>query len=432
MSIELDLSPLQGRRALCAVSGGADSMCLLYLLHGAGLDIAAAHYEHGIRGAEALRDAEFVEEQCEKLGVRCVIGHGDVPTYAREHGLGTEEAARILRYEFLERAADELGCELIATAHNLDDNAETMLLNLCRGAGSAGLRGIPSSRGRLVRPLLNTPRMEIELYLAERGIEHIEDGTNALDDCSRNLIRHRVMPVLRGINPRASAAMGRSARLIARDDDCLNAMAEDFIEKYFDGESLPLAELCALHRAVSSRVVRMLAKRSLSMEQVEKALDMAESSELSYIDLPGQTLRFERGRLWLNAENAGGIAERVLTPGERLLIPEAGLAVSAEFVIYSKEINDLFKTYFFKCENINGNVLVTGRRPGDRLRPIGRGCGKSLKSLFLEAGYTQRQRELTPVFRDGDGVLAVYGLAADERTRPRRGDTALRIQIEAL
>lgn len=432
MSIDFAPDALRGRRILCACSGGADSMCLLHLMHTAGLDVAAAHFEHGIRGEEALRDARFVKDWCDGHGIPCAEGHADVPAYAREHSLSTEEAARELRYAFLNRTADELGCELIATAHNLSDNAETVLFNLCRGTGSAGLRGIARERGRYIRPLLGTARAEIEDYLRENGVPYVEDSTNESDDYSRNRIRHHVMPELRRINAQADFALSRAAELTRRDDECLAQMAEDFIREHYDGESLPLDALNALHWAVASRVIRSIAKKSLTMEQVEKALALARLRGARRLDLPGQSLRFEQGRLWTASESAETITPRVLIPGERLELPEAGLAIMAKNGFFEEEVNDLFKTYFLKCENIKGNVTVTGRRPGDRLHPAGRGCGKSLKSLFLEAGYTQRQRDLTPVFRDGEGILAVYGFGQDERTKPQRGDKALEIKIEQI
>ena len=141
------LLPEEGARVLCAVSGGADSMCLLSLLCDLGVyTVAAAHFEHGIRGGESLRDCAFVSDYCAAHGIPCFTEHADVPRYAAENSLGLEEAARELRYAFLERVAGQEGYDLIATAHNADDNAETMLLNLARGTSAAGLCGIPPRR----------------------------------------------------------------------------------------------------------------------------------------------------------------------------------------------------------------------------------------------------------------------------------------------
>ena len=419
-------------RILCAVSGGADSMCLLHLLHSRGRDVVAAHFEHGIRGEESLRDAAFVQSWCRERGIPCVTGHGDVPVYAREKGISMETAARALRYRFLEETAAEQDCAWIATAHTADDNVETVLLNLTRGAGALGLQGIPPCRGKIIRPLLGVSRREIEDYLEENAVPHVEDSSNESDDYSRNRIRRRVTPVLREINPGLNEAVGRTARLLAQDEDCLSGLAKDFIDRFYDGESLPGKELLALHRAVASRVIRRLCRQSLSMEQVEAALALAGSRERKLLHLPGQCLRCEQGRLYFTQEESICLPDRQLVPGQWVQVPELGLELLAEYGSEGGEVNGLFKTYRFKCENIGSTLFCGGRKPGDKLRPQGRHCTKSLKSLFLEAGYTQRQRERTLVLRDEKGVLAVLGLAADERVKAGPDEPVLSIKIREI
>ncbi len=424
-----------GSRVLCAVSGGADSLCLLELLRenreSLGIELTAAHYEHGIRGEESLADAAFVEAFCRERDLPLVLEHGDVPAWAKEHGLGLEEAARERRYEFLERTADRLGCDKIAVAHNADDNAETMLLNLVRGGGAAGLAGIPPVRGRIVRPLLEVPRSEIEEWLGQRGLSYRQDSSNLSDEYSRNLLRHRVLPVLRELNPAFAAAAGRTARLLREDESCLTDLAERFIEAHFDGESLPIEELRALPWSLSSRVLRRLCPKSLSLEHVRAVLRLTEGTELAYADVPGLRVRRERGRLYFREPEAvPPLPERTLLPGQSLEIPERGLRLRAETAVFGGEIHDLFKTCCFKYERIYGNIKCTGPRPGDKMRPLGRGCTKSLKSLFAEAGLTKARREAALVLRDDKGILAVPGLAADERTAPSPGDRVLMIEIE--
>lgn len=424
----------RGSRVLCAVSGGADSMCLLHLLFSKreelGIEVLAAHYEHGLRGEESLRDAAFVESWCGAQGIPFVIEHGDVAGYAARKGLGDEEAARELRYAFLHRAAGENGCGRIATAHNADDNAETILFNLCRGGGAAGLRGIPPVRGEIVRPLLGCSREDIEEYLEKNAVPHVEDSTNQADDYSRNRIRHKVIPVLREINPAFSAAAGRTARLLREDEACLQGMAGDFIEKNSADGSLPAAELAALPKAVASRVLRRVCPRSLSLAHVEAALALCRGQGLGYADLPGIRIRREQGRIYFDQREKISLPQREIVPGESLEIPEAGIKISAYFTEKNKEINDLFKTYCFKYESICGIISCTGRRPGDSIRPLGRNCTKSLKKLFSEAGFSQTERDSTPVFRDEKGILAVYGLAVAERTAAKCGDKVLCIEIE--
>lgn len=432
MTIKLDMSALAGKRVLCAVSGGADSMCLLHLLCASGADVVAAHYEHGIRGEESRRDARFVENWCAERGIKCVVGHGDVPGYAQAHGLGTEDAARRLRYEFLQSTAQEHGCGLIATAHNADDNAETLIFNLTRGSGALGLRGIPARRDNIIRPLLGVSRAQIEKYNVENGIEHIEDSTNSSDDYSRNLIRHKVMPVLRQINPALSDAAGRTAELLGRDEDCLSSIASGFIEKNLRDGSLPTKELCALHPAIASRVLRQLLGTGLTMEQTDAALRLCSGTGVRSLDITGRRLVCDQGRLYLSATESVTIPERAVIPGTVMDLPETGLRMSTEFTEYREEINGLFKTYYIKYENISSAVTCTGRRPGDRMRPLGRGCTKSLKSLFMEAGFSQHQRDTAPVLRDDKGILAVCGIAVDERAAPKPGDKVLKISFSKI
>ena len=432
MIIDYKRSLLEGRRVLCAVSGGADSMCLLHLLYSDGIDVVAAHFEHGIRGEESLRDAEFVGNFCREHSIPCVIGHGDVPAYAAEKSLGMEEAARQLRYEFLLKSAKEQNCELIATAHNADDNAETLVFNLTRGSGTAGLKGIPEQRGIIVRPLLGVSRQQIEQYLTENRIPHVEDSTNQSDDYTRNLIRHRVIPALREINPRFSDAALRAGALSARDDDCLCRMAQEFIDGHYSAGTLPLKELGALHPAVSSRVLRLLLGSGLAMEHIDSVLDFIRGSGLGSLSLPGRILKREQGKLYLDCLAYTPLPERELKIGENLYLPEAGMMISSCVGIYGGEVNDLFKTSYIKYEIIDNALLCTGRLPGDRLRPQGRGCTKTLKALFTEAGYTQQQRDTVPVIRGSTGILLVYGLALDERAVPQPGEKVLKLSFTKI
>lgn len=301
-----DMLP-EGSRVLCAVSGGADSMCLLHWLKERreeyGFSLLAAHYEHGLRGDESLRDAAFTREQCEMLGIRIVVGKGDVAAFAESQKLGIEDAARTLRYRFLEETADRLACDRIATAHNLNDNAETVLMNLCRGAGTRGLAGIPPVRGRIVRPLLWTSREEIETYLDVHRIPHIEDSSNRSDDYTRNRIRHQIIPLLMEENPSFLSAIGRTAELLREDDACLCREAEAFLREHRKGNSIPSKALLRLEPAVAARVVRTLCGRGVSMERTLALLRFAEGTERGILEIPGQKIRRQHGQLYFNERN---------------------------------------------------------------------------------------------------------------------------------
>lgn len=296
----------KGSRVLCAVSGGADSICLLHWLNELreeyDFSLFAAHFEHGLRGEESLHDAAFTREQCSLINISCKTGSGSVAEFASSQRLGIEDAARILRYRFLEETADDLDCDRIATAHTLNDNAETILMNLCRGSGTRGLAGIPPVRGRLIRPLLETSRDEIEEYLAAKGIPHVEDSSNRSDTYTRNRFRHQVIPVLTMENPSVLEAIGRTAELLREDDACLCREAQSFLKEFWDGKSIPAKPLIALEPAVASRVIRELCG-SISMERTQALLCFAKSTERGILEIPGRKIRREHGKLFFDDRN---------------------------------------------------------------------------------------------------------------------------------
>ena len=225
----------QGDTVTVALSGGADSVALLLVLQQLqpelGFSLRAVHMHHGIRGAEADRDAAFCEALCKQRQIPFLCVAADVPAYAAAHKLSLETAARILRYAALEQAAPN---GLIATAHHGDDQAETLLLHLTRGCGLKGLCGIPPKRGRIIRPLLTVTRNDILAFLAEQQQDYVTDSTNLTDTASRNLLRHRVMPLLQQQNPAVTEHLMRTARLLAEDEACLSQLAEDAFAKAYD------------------------------------------------------------------------------------------------------------------------------------------------------------------------------------------------------
>lgn len=208
---ELELLPQEGL-VLCALSGGRDSVALLHFLKEHGFSVAAAHFDHRLR-PDSAADADFCRRLCGEWGVPFYQGAGDVGALPGN----TEANARAARYAFLEEAAAAAGAAVIATAHNADDNLETVLLHLTRGCGLNGLTGIRPRRGQVVRPLLKTPRAAIDAYVERWKLPYVEDATNADPSYSRNRIRHQVLPVLRSINPRVAEVAGAMTDTLRRD-----------------------------------------------------------------------------------------------------------------------------------------------------------------------------------------------------------------------
>lgn len=399
---------------LCAVSGGVDSMYMLCRLLAEGWQVEAAHFNHGLRGGEADRDEAFVRDFCRDRGVPFHAGRGDVLALAAREGLSVEDAARRLRYDFLARTADTVGAGCIATAHNAEDNAETLLLHLARGTGLRGLGGIPPKRGRIVRPMLDETRARAERWLTERGIGHVEDSSNASDAYARNRIRHAVTPVMREINSAFVQNAARTASLLRRDEEFLQSLAEVHIRDH-GASARALAEL---PEPVAARVLRRLAGTELSEAHIRALLHIARQGGAA--DVPGLRVQRVGDELMFGAEDAPELPERELPMGE-LLLPEAGLAVYCESVYGEAPVHTEFKRFYFSRNDICGKISIGMRRPGDRMRPAGRGCGKSLKQLFMELGVPASRRAAWPVLRDEAGVIALYGLGVDERVCPGKG-----------
>ncbi len=419
---------------LCALSGGADSVYLLCALLENDIPVAAAHFNHGLRGGESDRDESFVKSFCAERGVPCIVGRGDVAAFAAEHGVGTEEAARELRYAFLEKTADELGASSIATAHTADDNAETVLLNLTRGAGARGLSGIPPRRGRIVRPVLDVTRAEIERYLSEKGIPHMEDSTNAEDLYARNRIRSKVVPVLRELNPEFSQNALRASMLLRADDDFLTETAQRFIDEHQEDGSLPADALRDLPRPISSRAVRLMAGNALSEEHVDAVLALcAKDRARGYADVPRMRVKREYGKLHFGAKTEASVKwPGEIRPGTAVVIEELGLRITGELMEAEKGIHSSVNTFFFKYENICGIITCAARKNGDAIRLSGRRCTKSLKKLFSEARVPLEERDRIPVFRDEKGPVAVYGFGAAERLDAAPGCKTFRISCEKI
>ena len=419
-----------GSRVLCAVSGGADSVCLLDLVRRLGdVECFAAHYDHRLRESSA-QDAAFVRRLCKDWDIPLIEGAGDVAACARERGLSLETAAREARYAFLYCAAEECRADLIATAHNLNDNAETVLFRMARGTGLRGLAGIPPKREKLVRPLLNVSRERIEAYLKERAIPHVEDPTNALDDYARNYARHHVLPALERLHGGALENIGRMTRSLAEDEAFLSSLAEQWLQSQKPGE-LSAAGLSALPKPVAVRALRLWLG-DVSAERLEAVLSFCAAGPSAALDLPGRRLFRRNDAIVLERADACPLPVRTLVPGETLLLPEAGLACECRVCAPGEEIQISFNTFSFSCANICGKLTITPRAEGDKLALLGRNGTRSVKKWMIEAKIPRTERDRVPVLRDNRGILAVYGLGQGERACARSGEPFYKITFRKL
>ncbi len=396
---------------LLAFSGGPDSAVLLFMLTKyrelTGAPVYAAHIDHKIRKDEHDRDREFCEKIAEQYGVKLFTLVADVPAIAKESGESLETAARRVRYDFFEKIMKENEIGILATAHNADDNLETVLLNLTRGSGLKGMRGIPPVRsfggGVIVRPILDMSKDEILSYAKENSVEYVLDSTNAIADCSRNIIRLKVIPELKAINPSVIKTSKRMSDSVAEDEAYLDGIADEVIQKCSDG--IALKELCSLPNPVKTRVIGKLAG-GLETVHVKSILKIAEDGvPHSSVSLPGKICaKIENGKLIFAEESAKAEAvelEIKLTEGKNPFLHQFLLVTShSETNIYKSETQAAIAS-----DKIKGDLFARTRCGGDKI--FLRGMHRSLKKLMCDKKLPIGMRDTLPVICDDNGILYV-------------------------
>jgi tRNA(Ile)-lysidine synthase len=423
-----NMLPPEGGTVLCAVSGGRDSVCLLHYLRslaGIHFRVAAAHFNHQLRPT-AQRDEEFVRDLCGRWGVPLYVGRGDVAGAAAANGWSREEAARYLRYDFLERTAEAIGAERIATAHHLEDQAETVLLHLIRGTGTEGLGGMPPVRGRVVRPLLQTPRDEIETYLEDHALTYVDDETNEEEQFARNRLRLRVWPELEQIHPSPARQIGRAAVILRAENTYLNELALARLPR--EGTELPAGDLLSAPEVLRPRMIRLLLARLPAGRKDFGAVHFEAVSELAasggVLDLPGGVRAVCRGGMLRLEMRETALPETVLRPG-RTDWGEYTICCRLRPENLSRDENAVF----LNCDRMDDVVCVRTFTSADRLTLPGQRGSRSVKRLLADRGVPPERRLRIPVICVGKQVAAVYGLGTDMAFVPSDGDGVMEITI---
>ena len=385
-----------GDTVICAVSGGADSVAMLFALYllreKLGITLEAAHFNHNLRGEESLRDETFVRELCARYEIPLHVASGEIHPGKK----GVEAAARDARYAFLESLPGK-----IATAHTADDNAETILMHLVRGTGLKGLGGIAPQRGKLIRPMLGITRREVEDFLAEWHLPHVEDSTNETDAFLRNRLRHHVMPLLTAENPRIAENLSQMALRLREDEACLSQLS-----RY---ETLPEVEtLRTLPSAVRSRMLERFLKENGVREPED--VHIAQAEALVFSDSPsasaafpgGVTLSRQYGHLTANPTGEAFTPVTLTCPGSA---EAAGIRITCEPAGELAQSENLLTV----CPS--GKISIRPRQTGDKIRLSG--GSKSLKKLFIDRKIPAADREQIPVVCDEIGILGVYSIGVN-------------------
>ncbi|MCX7983044.1 MAG: tRNA lysidine(34) synthetase TilS [Syntrophales bacterium] len=427
----------KGDCVIVAVSGGADSMALLHVLNclapDFGVTMVVAHFNHGLR-REAEKEALFVKKAAEEMGLPFVLGRGEIRTLKNEWRRSLEETARMARYKFLEETASKYGARKIALGHHLLDQAETVLINLIRGSGLAGLKGMePVREGKYIRPQLSISPREIAAYVARERIKYCVDRSNFDERFLRNRIRHRLIPLLmKEFNPRIVETLAQMAEILREEEhfiarETMTVLKQWGVEGRNDIKTISLASLKELPPALRKRVIKELLeamkpdKKAISFRHIEAV------EKIVFSKPPGQVLFVPGGRVVKEYENlkfdyrkeekeTEGFSYPLSVPGE-VRIGGTGQLVKAS-ICNRKEIQGVMmlpNVLYADIKRIKPPLKVRSWQPGDRIVPLGLKGSRKVQDIMGEMKVPRAKRKLIPIIEDDGGILWIGGLKVADR-----------------
>ena len=426
-----DFSAARGRRLLIALSGGADSVALAVMLAEAreayDLTLFAAHVDHGIR-AESAEDASFCRDLCEKLDIPFHCARLDLAAESQRLHVGLETLARQRRYAYLRATLNDLGCDFITLAHHMDDQAETVLMHLARGAGAEGVSGMREMCGPLYRPLLKYRKAELADYLRERGFGWQEDATNRVADNPRNALRLNVIPEIERWYPQFVRAVSRFSLTSQAEGDLMAQLTDDYLSKHsFAGPMCAWVEVePPPHRAIMRRAIRAMCPGALDFDQVAAVETLCHRSK-GRIDLSETTFAERTGsRLYFVPKRPPVIQPAPLTLDGVTGFEPLGTLTASPWS--GGPVRDDPMRQALNPDVLAGALLRT-RRPGDRIRPLG-GGDKLLSDYFIDKKVDRPLRDATPLVAVGNRVHWVVGHGISQEAALRPGDKAVILKYE--
>jgi len=432
-----------GTHVLVAVSGGADSVALLSLLHQVAdsmdLHLEAAHLDHALRDSSRA-DAQFVEQLCADLGIFLTVERRDVAETARQRKGNLEEVARDIRRDFLETVARDRSCQLIALGHHADDQAETFLMRLLRGSGPSGLAGMRAINKSVVRPLLSFQREDLLAYLQNEGVVWREDESNLDQRFTRNRVRHNLLPLLESYNPKINNQLVGLCELMKQDDDYWAELVTQELAQcgrwQENNYTLDRTFLLARPPALTGRVIRAALQqvrgdlRGLTAAHIADIHKLVRAdSPQGELNLPGVWVarRYEKLLLGKRKPEAVEPFEVVLSGSGSYSLPNGrflNLSLAEQALGESADVVE------FVAESLPFPLQVRHCQSGDRFRPSGMGGTKKLQDLFVDLKLTKEERQNVLVVLKDDEVLWVVGLRRSDGRRPRDDESVLRIALK--
>ncbi|MEW6374827.1 MAG: tRNA lysidine(34) synthetase TilS [Thermodesulfobacteriota bacterium] len=443
----------KGDRVIVGVSGGIDSMVLLHLLNiyrpAFALTVIVAHVNHGIRPAESEKEAELVQRESERLSLPFEYGQFDVKEFQKTRGISIQDAARKVRFHFFNSLLKKYGAQKIALGHNADDQVETVILRLMRGAGLKGLKGIlPIREGRVIRPLLEVWRREIEFFATENAIPSLKDSSNLQENYLRNRLRLSLIPLIeREYQPNFKAVVMRASAFLREENDYLERGAEEAYKKIVheekDNLSFKFSEYQSLHQAIQWRVIQKMLGRIYSEEMIEEGLaidpvyhKLSQASPSFLLELPqGVCLEKRYNRVLLGKKGMERIPpfEVEIISSGRTFIEEIGKEVVTEEIRRRDPFVDLqgsLNIAFFDYQNLHFPLKMRNFRPGDRFQPLGVKGTQKLKEFFIDHKIPRFERQGVPLLISGEMIAWVVGFRIDERVKvTEKTQRVLRVEV---
>jgi tRNA(Ile)-lysidine synthase len=447
----------KGDRVLIGLSGGPDSVALLYILLQLApifkLSLTVAHLNHKFRGQESDKDAEYVQEVARKLQLPVIMESRHVPAFIKKEGLSPEDGARRVRYDFFLQAARRTKANKIALGHNADDQAETVLMRFLRGSGSEGLSGIPPVRDlkprsgvKIIRPLLETARAEVEAYLKENRIKSRLDTSNLKPIYLRNKIRTKLLPLLSKYNPNIKATLTRTAQVMGEENRYLKEIVDKYLKRFGKKRkgalTLDVIGLISLPRPIQRRIIRDAIgwvkgnKYGIQFRHIDDIISLLQAKKKTSLDLPGNILvtkEYKRLIIAFNKEESfTPFTYTLKVPGVTNL-PE--LKVSFRTRILKQRPRALGaaskRRAYLDYRLIRSPLFVRTRREGDRFQPLGMPGNKKLKDFFIDEKIPLCVRTRTPLLCSGNQIVWIIGRRISEKFKvTHRTKTILMVEVQ--
>lgn len=418
----------EGETVLIGLSGGPDSVCLATMLKRLELDLKlhAVYIEHGLRPEETPKEIKLCKDFCRRINIPFTVKTVDVKSHVLKHSLNKQEAARQLRYEVFYAFSYEIGADRVALGHNLDDQIETFLMRILRGAGPKGLSGIPPVRGVIIRPLIEVERKNIEMFLNSEGIEFTVDSSNLKEDYLRNRLRFSFTPLLKEINPNIMETLSRTVEIFREEERYFEAAVTKALMRLISRKTdraieLFLAPLETLDKVILRRVVRRAVDETgglrrisfLHIEDIINLIRQGNSGDRLYLPKGIRVIK-QYATLLLTSESPAKLDTYTLDSEGEVTIKEAGVVIKA--AITTETLRDCGKTgIVLDADKVSFPLTVRARRPGDFFYPMGFGRRKKIQDLFVDEKVPRDERDRVPLVTSGNDIIWVAGYRGDER-----------------